>query len=67
MVRLNLSLDVVESFEETTAFVKKGVLNLACIQGLSFKKSKEPDKFRAKQLVRVLEKHPKLKVVINFK
>ena len=32
--------------EETSVFVKKGVFNLAYIQGLSFEKSKEPDKFR---------------------
>ena len=45
MVRLNLSLDDVGNCEETTAFVKKGVLNLPYIQGLLFKKSKQPDKF----------------------
>ena len=33
--------------EETTAFVKKGVLSLVYIQGLPFEKSKEPEKFRA--------------------
>ena len=47
MVRLNLSLDDVRNYEETTAFIKKGVLNLEYIQGLSFEKSKQPDKFTA--------------------
>ena len=45
MVRLNLSLDDVGNCEETTAFAKKGVLNLPYIQGVLFEKSKQPDKF----------------------
>ena len=44
MVRLNLSLDDVGNCEETTPFVKKGVLNLPYIQGVLFEKSKQPDK-----------------------
>ena len=38
MVRLNLSFNGVGNCEETTVFIKKGVLNLAYIQGLSFEK-----------------------------
>ena len=47
MVRLNSTLDDVGNCEETTVFVKRGVLNLTCIQGISFGKLKEPDKLRA--------------------
>ena len=47
MVRLNLNLDNVQNFEETTAFVKKVVFNLAYILGLSFERFKKRDKFRA--------------------
>ena len=46
MVRLNSSLHDVGNCEETTSFPKNGVLNLAYIQGLSFEKSKEANKFR---------------------
>ena len=67
MVRLNLSLDDVKNFQETTPFVKKGVLNFADIQRLSFEKSKKSDKFRVSKTIKRLEKHPNLKVVINFK
>ena len=67
MVRLNLSLDDVGNFQETTPFVKKGVLNFAYIQRLSFEKSKKSDKFTVIKTFKRLEKHPKLKVVINFK
>ena len=47
MVRLNLSLDDVGNCEETNAFVKKGVLNLAYMQGLLLEKSKQLKKFTA--------------------
>ena len=48
MARLNLSLDDVGNCEETTGFILKNqILNLAYTQGLSFEKSKQPDKFRA--------------------
>ena len=46
MVRLNLSLGDVGNCDGTTALVKKGVLNLAYMQGLSFEKLKQPGKFR---------------------
>ena len=67
MVRLNLSLDDVEKCEETTTFIKIGVINLAYIQGLSFEKPKQPDKFTASKTRRSVRKSPKLEVVINFK
>ena len=47
MVRLNLSLDDEQNCDEKNAFIKKGVLNLAYIQGFSFEKSKQPNKFTA--------------------
>ena len=53
---------------------KKGILNLANKQGLLFNRSKEPEKFKEMykkieqvEIVKVSEKYPKLKVVINFK
>ena len=54
---------------------KKGTLNLACKQGLLFEKFKKPDKFKEMckekmvqvKLVKVLEKYPKHKVVMNLK
>ena len=46
-VRLNLSLDNEQNCDEKNAFIKKGVLNLAYIQGFSFEKSKQPNKFTA--------------------
>ena len=67
MVKLNLSLDDVGNCEETNAFIKKGVLNLAYIQGLSFEKSKQPDKLTASKTRKSVRKSPKLEVVINFK
>ena len=42
-----ISFDDEGNWEETTVLVKTGVLNLTYIQGLSFEKSKEPNKFRA--------------------
>ena len=42
---MNLSLDDTGHCEETTVFVKKGVLNLAYIQRPSFEKSKGLDKY----------------------
>ena len=44
---IEFKLDGVGNFEKTTAFIKKGVLNLAYISGLSFEKSKKRDKFKA--------------------
>ena len=44
----------------------KGVLNLECIQGLLFEKSKQPDKFTASETCKSVRKYPKLEVVINF-
>ena len=53
---------------------KKGMLNLAYKQGLIFKITKEPSKFRETykkieqvKLVKVLERYSKIEVVINFK
>ena len=47
MVRLNLSLDDIGNCEETTAFIKKRVLNLAYIHGHSLQKSKDQGKFNS--------------------
>ena len=46
MLRL-ISFDDEGNCEETTVFIKTGVLNLTYMQGLSFEKYKEPNKFRA--------------------
>ena len=59
IVRLNINLDDVGNCEETTVFVKKGVLNLAYIQGLSFEISKETDKFRASKTRKSVRKASK--------
>ena len=78
MVRLNLYSDEVRNCKETTTFVKeckkKRTLNLACKKGLLFEKSKEPDKFKEiykkmeqVKIVKLLEKYPKLEVLMNFK
>ena len=64
MVRFNFSLDDVENCPETTAFVKKGLFNLAYIKRLLFEKSKE--NFRAIKTSKRYEKYSKLKLVINF-
>ena len=56
MVRLNLCLDDVGNCEETTAFVKKGVLNLPYIQGVLFEKSNKPDKFTTSKTRRSVRK-----------
>ena len=66
-LRLNLSLDDVENCEQTTAFVKKGVLNLAYIQGLSFENFKELDKFRASKTRKSARKASKSRSGNNFK
>ena len=73
-MRFNISSDNVRNCEEITMFVKecgkiikckkKGTLNLADKQGL-FEKWKEPDKFK-EMYVKVLEKYPKLKVVMTL-
>ena len=66
MVRFDFSLDDVENCPETTAFVKKGLLNLAYIKRLLFEKSKENENFRAIKTSERYEKYSKLKLVINF-
>ena len=56
MVRLNLCLDDIGNREETTVFIKYGVLNLAYIQGLLFEKSKQlSTSLPQVKLVKVLE------------
>ena len=57
MVRLNLTSDDVINCKETTAFIKKRNPQFSV-----YRSTKEPDNFRA-----VLEKYPKLEVVINLK
>ena len=47
-----------ENCEKTAVFIKKGVLNLIYIYRTSLEQVK---------LVKALEKHPQLEVVINFK
>ena len=59
MVRLSLSLNDVGNCVETTASVQKGLLNLVFMQGLSFEKSKEPDKFRASKTCKSTRKASK--------
>ena len=46
-------------------FVKKMVLNWAYMQRILFEKSNEPDKFRASKTRKMLEKYPKLEVVMK--
>ena len=83
---LNLRLDNVRNckdaipldkeFDNIMKYKKKGILNLACKQGVLFKKFKEFNKFKETlreigisisttcfkvKLVKVSEKHPKLK------
>ena len=81
ILRLNLSLNNTRNCEEITTFLKvfkkivnckkKGILNLAYKQELLFKKSKKPHlkkctrKIEEVELLKVLEKYPKLKVVMN--
>ena len=57
MMRLNLSSDDVKSCKETTAFVKQGIL---------FKKSKEPDQFRASKTRKSIRKVSKTRSVNEF-
>ena len=54
MVRLNLSSDDVRNCIETM-FLRKGILNLAYIQGLSFEKSEEPDKYRTSKTLKSIQ------------
>ena len=54
MMRLNLSSDEARNCKETT-FFKKAILNLAFIQGLSSKKSKEPGKFRPSKTLKSIQ------------
>ena len=57
-MRLNLSFYDEENCEKTAVFIKKEVLNLIYIYRTSLEQVK---------LVKALEKHPQLEVVINFK
>ena len=64
-LNLNLNLDDAGTCEETTAFVKKGVLNLTYIQGLLFENSpNSPTSLQQVKLLKLLEKYPKLEVVM---
>ena len=63
----------VKECEKVIKCKKKGNLNLAYKQGLLFEKFKESDKFNEMlrkmeqvKLVKVLEKYPKLKVLVNL-
>ena len=60
MVRLDLILDNVGNCDETIAFVRKGFLNLARIQGLLFEKSKQPDKFTGSKTRKSTKKPSKI-------
>ena len=71
-------MDDVSNCKETTTCVKecekniecekKEIPNLAYKQGLLFEKSKEPGKvYKRLVLVKVLQKYPKLDVLMNFK
>ena len=63
----------VKEYEKIIKCKEKGILDLAYKQGPSFKKSKEPDKFLKMhkengviELLKMLEKYPKLKAVMNL-
>ena len=72
-----ISLNDASHCKETTTCVKeceknieckKEIPNLAYKQGLLFEKSKEPGKvYKRLVLVKVLQKYPKLDVLMNFK
>ena len=67
MVRLNLSSDDVRNCKETTTFVKKRNLSLACKQELSIEKSKKLDKFRESKTRRSVIKVSKTQNDNDFK
>ena len=56
MRRLNLSSDDVKNYKEKLRLLNKGVPNLVNKQGLLFKKSKEPNKFRASKTCKSVRK-----------
>ena len=62
-----ISFDDEGNCEETFVFFKTGVLNLTYIQGLSFEKSKSRTSSEQVKLVKALQKHLKIEVLINFK
>ena len=66
MVRLNLSSDDVKIVKKQLHPLKKGTLNLAYKQGLLFKKSKEPDKFRPSKTHKSVTKVSKTLSVNGF-
>ena len=62
-----ISFDDEGNCEETTVLVKTGVLNLTYIQGLYLKNPKSRTNSEQVKLVKALEKHLKIEVLINFK
>ena len=67
MVRLNLSLDDVGDCEETTASLRKGSSIWSIYKDLYLKNPMSLTSLAQVKLVKLLEKCPKLKVVMNFK
>ena len=67
MVRLNLSLDEVGSFQETTAFLKKRSSILRIYKDFHEKNPKFWTSLELVKLLKALENHPKLKLIISFK
>ena len=66
MMRLNLSSDFVRNCEEATAFEKES--SICCINKYFYlKNSNNSRSIEQVKLVKVLEKYPKLEVIMNIK